>query len=267
MSSPLRALGRPALLALAEAFAAGRIGTPVTTAALAAHVPPHHLIAVTEALAQMERDGTTGRHLACTLRLLVEERDASQRMADRVQLVWSPAELDTVDARDTSVVVQELFRQAKLSVLICTYALDEKAKATALFGELAARMDADPRLSVRVFANVKRPWHDAGPAEMLVREFARHMRDEVWPGKRLPQVYYDQRSLEPEAHKRACLHAKAVVVDGQRMLLTSANFTEAAHERNIEAGILVDDRCLAERFTQQFDRFIETKVVTHLRFF
>jgi hypothetical protein len=61
--------------------------------------------------------------------LLVEERDAGQRMSDRVELVWSPPELDTIDARDTSVVVQELFRRARKSVLIATFALDEKKKA------------------------------------------------------------------------------------------------------------------------------------------
>ncbi len=264
MSSPLRALGKPALSGLAEAFAAGRIGAPTTPAALAAHVPAHQLAAVTEALVDMERDGMGGRHIARLLRLLVEEREAGQRMADRVQLVWTPAELDTVDARDTSVVVQEMFRWARQSVLICTFALDEKAKAIALFGELAARMDAEPGLSVRVFANVHRPYQDTQPAEVLVRGFAKRVREHVWPGRRLPAVYYDPRSVELDPHQRAVLHAKAVVIDRRWTLLTSANFTEAAHERNIEAGALVDDPRLAERVTQQFDRFVEAKVLMPL---
>ena len=266
MTSPLRALGRPALAALADGDAAGRLGAPTTAAGLAAHVPAQHLGAVTAELTDLERDGMTGRHIARTLRLLIEEREAGQRMADRVQLVWTPAALDTIDARDTAVVVQEMFRWARQSVLICTYALDEKAKAAALFGELAARMDAEPELAVRVFANVHRAHLDPRPADVLVHEFERRVRDQIWPGRRLPEVYFDPRSVELDAHKRAVLHAKAVVIDRRWTLLTSANFTEAAHERNIEAGTLIDDARLADRFTQQFDRFVESRTVAPLRF-
>lgn len=261
MSHPLRALGRSALAGLAEALATGRVPAPITRAALAPHVPEGNLDAVTAALAEMERDGMAPRHIARAVQLLVEERDAGQRMSDRLQLVWSPPDLDEVDARDTSVVVQELFRRARSSVLISTFALDEKKKAEALFGELATRMDAEPGLAVRVFANVHRRHQDPTPAPVLVRDFATRIRDHVWPGKRLPEVFYDPRSLEMEGNKRAVLHAKTVVVDGRFTLLTSANFTEAAHERNIEAGVLVEDTRLAERVTRQFDHFVEARVL------
>lgn len=264
MSHPLRALGRSALAGLAEALAAGRIVIPITQTALVPHVAEEQLYAVTAALAEMERDGMAASHIARALHLLVEERDAGQRMADRVQLVWSPPELDTVDARDTSVVVQELFRQARHSVLISTFALDERKKADALFGELAMRMDADPSLAVRVFANIHRKHLDETPSAMLTRDFALHIRQHVWPGDRLPEIFYDPRSIEIEGHKRAVLHAKAVVVDARWTLLTSANFTEAAHERNIEAGVVIDDRKLAERVVRQFDQFVEAGVLRRL---
>jgi len=264
MNHPLRAFGTSALAGLAEALAAGRIGAQITRTALAPHVPEEHLDAVFVALAEMENDGMAPRHIARAVQLLVEERNASQRMSDRVQLVWSPPEFDTVDARDTSVVVQELFRQAQSSVLISTFALDERKKADVLFGELASRMDADPSLTVRVFANIHRKYLDETPSVVLAREFGTHIRDEVWPGKRLPEVFYDPRSLEIDGHKRAVLHAKAVVIDGRWTLLTSANFTEAAHERNIEAGVVIDDTRLAERVTRQFDQYVEAGVLRAL---
>lgn len=264
MSHPLRALGRSALAGLAEALAASRIGAPITRAALASHVREEDLDAVSAALAELESDGMAPRHIARVIHLLVEERDAGQRMSDRVQLVWSPPDLDEVDARDTSVVVQELFRRARSSVLISTFALDEKKKAEALFGELSARMDADPSLAVRVFANIHRKHLDETPSVLLIREFATRIRDQIWPGKRLPEVFYDPRSLETEAHKRAVLHAKVVVVDGRFTLLTSANFTEAAQERNIEAGVVIDDKRLAERVARQFDLFVEARTLRRL---
>lgn len=264
MSHPLRALGRAALAGLAEALVAGRLQSPITRAALGPHVAGEHLDAVCAALAEMENDGMAPRHIGRAAHLLVEERDASQRMSDRVELVWSPPEYDTVDARDTSVVVQELFRRAKHSVLISTYALDERRKAEALFGELAARMDAEPSLVVRVCANIHRTHRDETPSGTLIREFATRIRKDTWPGERLPDVFYDPRSLETDGHKRAVLHAKAVVIDGRWTLLTSANFTEAAHERNIEAGVVVDDPSLAQRVARQFERFVESGVLRAL---
>lgn len=265
MSHPLRALGRSALAGLAEALAAGRLGAPITKTALAPHVPEADLDGVAAALAELERDGMAPRHIARAVHLLVEERDAGQRMSDRVQLVWSPPDLDEVDARDTSVVVQELFRRARSSVLISTFALDEKKKAEVLFGELAARMDAEPSLAVRVFANIHRKHLDETPSAVLLREFAKRIRDQVWPGQRLPEVYYDPRSLETEGTKRAVLHAKAVVVDARWTLLTSANLTEAAQERNIEAGVVIDDKRLAERVVRQFDRFVEGRILRRVK--
>lgn len=261
MSHPLRDLGRSALAGLAEALASGRISVPIARAELAPYVPGDRLDAIAQFLSELEKDGMAARHIASALWLVVEERAAAQRMADRVQLVWSPPEFDTVDARDTSIVVQELFRQARTSVLIATYALDEKRKAETLFGELAQRMDADANLSVRVFANIHRAYLDETPSPTLVRDFGKRIRDDVWPGTRLPEVFYDPRSLETEGQKRAVLHAKTVVVDARWTLLTSANFTEAAHERNIEAGVVVDDVDLARRVTRQFDQSAEAGIL------
>ncbi len=53
------------------------------------------------------------------------------------------------------------------------------------------------------------------------------------------------------------LHAKAVVCDGRNALVTSANLTEAAFDRNIEMGLLVKDRTLAESIATHFGSLIE----------
>ncbi len=265
MSHPLRRLGRSALVGLAEALAADRIAVPFTAVALAPHVPDEHRQVVVKALNELHGEGMTAGHVARVVGLLAEERAAAQRMSDRVQLVWSPPELDEVDARDTVVVVGSLFREAESTVLVASYAIDEGQKAQALFGELAARMDADERLSVRLMANVHRKHGDETPAPKLVRAFADRFRTKVWPGDRLPEVFYDPRAVELEGATRAVLHAKCVVADGRWTLLTSANFTEAAQERNIEAGVLVDDRRLAARVTRQFDALIAGGALRRLR--
>ncbi len=257
MRHPLRTLGHASLVGIADALDSGRLGGPLTRFGLAQHVPDDRVEDVFSAMVELERDGMAPRHLAHTVRLLAEERAAAQRMADRVQLVWSPAELDHVDARDTSVVVQELFRDASRNVLVTTFVLDSGAKAEALFGELAQKMDAHPELTVRLVANIQRPLGNREPDSVLVRQFAQRLRTEVWPGKRVPSLFYDPRSLAIDLPKKVTMHAKCVVVDSRWTLLTSANFTEAAQDRNIEAGVVVDDQQFAQRVERQFALLVE----------
>jgi phosphatidylserine/phosphatidylglycerophosphate/cardiolipin synthase-like enzyme len=57
------------------------------------------------------------------------------------------------------------------------------------------------------------------------------------------------------------LHAKCVVVDGEAVFISSANFTEAAQERNIEMGLLVHSDWLAQRVTRHFDALLAAKLV------
>lgn len=253
MRHPFHALGRPALSALAAALLSGRLAPPYRRSGLRSLVPEADGTAVRDALRALQADGMAPRHIGRMLALLAEERRATQRMADRVRLVWSPPELDHIDARDTSAVVRDLFAEATTSVDIVTYALDDGEKARALFGDLAARMDADPALAVRVFANAHRKYEDTTPAEKLVAAFVKRFVDKVWPGVRTPELFYDPRSVALEYEKRASLHAKAVIIDRRKAFITSANFTEAAQARNIEAGVVIDDAGFAERMARQLD--------------
>jgi len=60
------------------------------------------------------------------------------------------------------------------------------------------------------------------------------------------------------------LHAKAIVVDDERLFVTSANLTEAALDRNIEAGLLVTDRALAVSMVRHLGGLIEHGLLARL---
>ncbi|MEH2291319.1 hypothetical protein [Nostoc sp.] len=66
---------------------------------------------------------------------------------------------------------------------------------------------------MRMFLNVKRPHNSEVPTSTLLREFASTFRQNIWPVKRLPEVFHDPRSLMVGVESKACLHAKCVVVD------------------------------------------------------
>lgn len=254
MSEAFAGLSRGALRALADALEAGRLTPPFRDANLRHYVPSDLAAA---AAADLEAAGLPPARLAWVLRLLASERRRTQALADRLQLVWSGPEAPGAATRDTGVVLQQLFRDADEELLITTYAMDDRAKAEALFGALAARMDAEPALRVSLFVNIPRPWKDETPTRVLVRGFAKRFVDQVWPGERLPELFYDPRSLAVGGETRACLHAKCVVADRARCLVTSANLTEAAQERNFEAGVLVEDAQMASALAKQLEGLVE----------
>lgn len=261
----LRELGRPALVSLAQALEAGWLKPSFPVAQLHGHVPEELMTPVRAELREMVAAGMAPAHIARLLHVLADERAAAQVIADRVELVWSGLDLEGSTTRDTEVVVRQLFREAERSLLVASFAVDKGKKAESLFGDLAERMDLEAGLDVRFFLNVKRKdYKDERPGSVLLREFAETFRDEIWPGERLPRVFHDPRSLEIGGSKRACLHAKCVVADEERAFITSANFTEAARERNIEAGVLIVDASLARALKAQFDTLVDRRALKRI---
>jgi PLD-like domain len=262
--SPFLSLSRPALDALVYALSAERISFPVHSVMLDSYIPPSLQQPVSAELNRLRQGGMSLALMVYTLKLLIEEKKATQAQQDRISLVWTGTECPGSESRDTHIVVKELFSTAMHSVLISSFALDKGSKGKELFQPLAERMDANPHLNVRMFLNVQRKFKDATPTTMLLRQFAEDFRNQIWPGQRLPEVFYDPRSLSTDPGPKACLHAKCIVVDEARLFVTSANFTEAAHERNIEAGIMIADPVAARVLRSQFETLVVRGVLSQI---
>ena len=121
-----------------------------------------------------------------------------------------------------------------------------------LFEPLAKRMAAVETLRVIICLDIPRRPNDTSLEPEIVRRFATEFRLKHWPWSRLPELYYDPRALSANPLERASLHAKCVIADGKSALITSANFTEAAQRRNIEAGVLVNHGPLVARLRSFF---------------
>lgn len=249
----VRRLSRPLMLALADAVESGRYRVADGARGLAPLLPDDEVQPVSLELRALADGGLAPAHLALFLRALAAERAEAQAIADRTELVWSGDELPA-QTRSTAVVVQQLFEEAKESVLVASYAFDQGG-GDDLFGALAARMDAEPALRASFFVNVERRFGDGRSDDELLAAFATTFRERVWPGRRLPEVFFDPRALVLGT-ERACLHAKCVVIDEGVAFVTSANFTEAAHQRNLEAGVLVRDRRVAGALARQFESLV-----------
>ena len=117
-----------------------------------------------------------------------------------------------------------------------------------------------PRLAVTPVLNIERRHGDKSAADAIAIRFATDFKRN-WPGTRRPDAYYDPRSVDQGDGPGAVLHAKAVVHDSELVFVTSANLTPKALERNIEAGLLVRDRALAQTLASHFQRLIDTGLV------
>lgn len=258
---PFRALSLPDLMGLADALESGRLGSPLSASAVARIVSPDLAVAATQELQRLAGAGLAPPNIAYCLRLLSAERRERQQAGDRLQLVWTGPETQGSRSRDTGVVVEELFSRAERSILVAGFAVH---RGKHVFKTLAERMRVQPTMEVRLFLNVPRTEKQAPSEAECLRIFADRFRRDHWSGERLPVVFYDPRSLAPSRAPRAVLHAKCVVVDLKAALVTSANFTEAAQLRNIEAGVLVEDEAFARELVLQFDTLVNRGALLRL---
>ncbi len=242
------------LKALALALHSGRVAPPFSSIALRRVVSsdsPGELIA---GLTRLAEHGWTPTQIGVLLDGVVSDRVARGSIEDALDLVTTGPEIAGIDNRDTSVVVRELFAGANTSVLIAGYAVYQGQQ---VFQTLADRMQERPDVSVRIVLDIQRGHGDTSTAYEISRRFAERFRSQQWPMARpLPEVYFDPRSLGPHGEKRACMHAKCIVVDQGQIFISSANFTEAAQHRNIEVGLVLHSPPLAERLTRFFTLLI-----------
>ncbi len=234
---------------LSIALESGLLAPPYSALAIRSTVGGDHQAALLGVLREWERIGVSPEAGVIWLRSLAR---AAER-APAPDFVWTGPEVVGLHARDTRRVYEELISSAQHSIWVCSYAFFDGPRA---FATLARRMDSIPRLEVTLLLNIERRRGDTTAADSLVRRFADHFWGESWPGATRPRVFYDPRSVA-DAGPGAVLHAKAVVTDDESAFITSANLTEAAFDRNIELGLLVRDRTLAETAVMHFRTLIE----------
>ena len=234
---------------LAQALDSGRLVPPYSPVSLQSVLgrADENILAALRELADM---GVAGRAAANWLRAL----DAATEPAGRPDLVWSGPEVEGVPARDTRRVYEELFSSARRSIWAVSYAYFDGPR---VFDLLAKRMEAIPELRVTLLLNIDRGHLDTSSPDEVVRRFAHRFWKKDWPGSTRPRVFFDPRSVDPDIP--GVLHAKAVVADEKRVFVTSANFTGAALDHNIELGLLLRDRVLALSVVKHLQGLIDRK--------
>jgi phosphatidylserine/phosphatidylglycerophosphate/cardiolipin synthase-like enzyme len=252
----IRELPERVLIDLAQALRAGRL-TEAATAFMVRYAVPAVREATAAELSALLGSGLKPQHAALLLDALAAERKLRADTAVP-ELVTSGPNIAGA-TRDTGVVLRELFTEAEHRVLVVGFAVHQGRE---IFAALADRMRRRPNLAVRLCLDIRRAVGDTTRSDALLRRFAERFVRQEWPGPRLPDLFYDPRSLAEGESLRASLHAKCVLVDGVKAFIGSANLTEAAQLRNIEIGLVVTGALIAA----EVERHIEALIAGgHLR--
>lgn len=221
MSFSLAHIPTPLLERFLERVRAGRAGFPLSESSLLAN----GLASLAPAVATLNTFGVEGS-------IALMEAVLSERLRVRPmppELVWTGPEARVSSARDTEIVLAELFGSARQSVLVAGFRFDSGARLLAPLH----RVMKEHRVECSVF----------GDATEVERFVSRN-----WPfGEPYPTLYRDVRT-----NARASLHAKCVVIDEERALVTSANFTDRGQTRNVEVGVLLHDATFARSLSAQW---------------
>ena len=238
------------LRALADALRSGRLPSPYTHSLVTrTNISPSCVDTVLESLNRLHDEGFTPKQAGILIGSLAEGRKSNKTIDELVSLVITGPEAPGTTIRDTSVVVGELFRTATTSVMVVGYSVYQGRQ---IFAELGKRLDEVPELQASMYLNLP-PERDTDDESIVTRRFGADFVKNHWPeGCRLPDIYFDPRSIAADRSKRASLHAKCVVVDERDVFISSANFTERAQNMNIEVGVRFASPTLARQLETHF---------------
>jgi cardiolipin synthase len=163
--------------------------------------------------------------LADLVELSASSRSA-ERAAQHVEFVWTGPRSNRVAAQTTEQTFLDLINGASKRLIVLTYAAREVES-------ILDALEAAEKRGVASIVICETQLHGQPFNEAAVRRL-----------KRMPGL---RAYGWPERDGGSSLHAKLVVADGDRALITSANLTQAALRRNVEAGVLLEGGSVPQR--------------------
>lgn len=231
------ALGDAHVRALADAYRSAEHFSPDRAAKAKHAIPaPHH-----DEVDRLNRAWATEPELpGIAISVALESVQSAQRSANSpiVEVVVTGPDSPAAPVRLTSEVVRQLIDQATTRVTLVSYAAYQMVSVIAALDAAVAR-----GVAVSLILESAEKLDGGGGAHAYTKYRTYH-----WP--------VDRRE-PPEAK----LHAKAVIVDGRDVLLTSANMTNAAYDKNIELGVLCRGGRVAAQVQHHFDALIARGVL------
>ena len=210
---------------------------------------------VTSVLKRLSEEGCSTAALAEICKALLSSRERMESLSADLYLVLGGPDISGVPVVDTATVARSLFAEAKADVLLATYVIYSPPE---FFEPLAQFLDSQDTFKVRLIVDLSPERKSADePLPIIENRFRKRFVEQCWPSARLPELWYDPRPFKHDPKEGGVMHAKTLIIDDTAALITSANFTEAAHSRNIEAGVLMRNSHEVVRLRRYFEGLIE----------
>ena len=189
--------------------------------------------------------------LAVALRASVAAAVECRRHQPATQVVWTGPKVEGSFLRSTREVVRELLRSARHDLLVIGYWIAARDEGEGIIEEVIASLGDAVHRGVRVKVIIDE-------RERIDGRDNRQVLLEAWPpGVPSPRLFTWKL---PADDRHLKLHAKVLVADGEDALVTSANLTFYAMDRNMEMGVRVVG-APAGSIADHFHRLIDADVL------
>ena len=123
----------------------------------------------------------------------------------------------------------------------------------------------DPKsLELRLMIQLIPEENDPRPLAEMESEVAKALQN-AWPDHLpLPVVYHNPTKHSYTGKAKGSQHSKVIIADDSIALIGSANLSDAAYERNIEVGCVIEDQEQVKALQEEFEALIESKKLTRL---
>lgn len=203
-----------------------------------------------ETLTSLGSNRWNSGQLIYLLTSLQKSQETQGSFSHLVDLVISGPSIPQVPTRTTRAVFHELVAGLEKEILVVSFAI---YNGKTLLKPLAEKLEANSSISAKFVLNIQRGRNDKTISGQLVRKFKREFLENMWPGTSFPELFHFPQSLEIDWKTRASLHSKIIVIDRKRLFISSANLTDAAHEKNIETGVVLEHPASAIRIVNYFE--------------
>ena len=180
------------------------------------------------------------------------------RRENRLSLVWTGPPTDEITLRSTRAVLHDLIASATETLILVSYASYGVAELAEDLREAAER---GVHITLILESDEDSTVHHGPirPGKLKLAPALAALGDKIhlyrWPA--------DQRAAI--AAPNASLHAKCVISDARRALVTSANLTDAAINDNMELGVLIESTTTGTQLHRHFHQLITDGILVRVR--
>lgn len=190
--------------------------------------------------------GVLGAEAVALALVTAAKGEHDHRHEEVVEIVWTGPEPANTRFRHTEQAILEVISSATKRLTVVSYAVYKIPRIREALIAAASR-----GVSIHLIVETPNRIEGQGEYDCLIAlgsNVASACTVYYWPK--------ENRSVDDNG-KIGILHVKCAVADGERLFLSSANFTDYAFTINMELGLLVTGGKMPHRIEQHFDKLID----------